>query len=187
MEKKLRLLFIGNSHTFFNYMPNLVAERFRKDGYDCEVTMLARPYLFLKEHLGEQETKFNIKYGHYDYVILQEHAHPFGPVEDFREAVMGLDEMIKESGSKSVIYMTWAAKDEPEKQDFMTKAHRDVASEIGALLAPVGEEWWKYLNEHLEAEYYYKDGHHASAEGSAFAARVIWETIQADLEIMKTQ
>ena len=29
---RLRLLFVGNSHTFFNDMPEMVAERFRKDG-----------------------------------------------------------------------------------------------------------------------------------------------------------
>ncbi len=38
---RLRLLFVGNSHTFFNDMPEMVAERFRKDGYDCEVAMIA--------------------------------------------------------------------------------------------------------------------------------------------------
>lgn len=40
-NKRLRLLFVGNSHTFFNDMPEMVAERFREDGYDCEVAMIA--------------------------------------------------------------------------------------------------------------------------------------------------
>ena len=33
--KKLRILFIGNSHTYYNDMPNMVAEKSRKEGYDC--------------------------------------------------------------------------------------------------------------------------------------------------------
>ena len=40
MEKrKLRILFIGNSHTYYNDMPLMVRRRFvEEDGYDCEVT-----------------------------------------------------------------------------------------------------------------------------------------------------
>ena len=40
-KKKLRILFIGNSHTYFNDMPQMVARRFLEEGYDCEVTMIA--------------------------------------------------------------------------------------------------------------------------------------------------
>ena len=35
--KKLRILFIGNSHTYYNDMPNLVAEKSRKEGYDLSL------------------------------------------------------------------------------------------------------------------------------------------------------
>lgn len=43
--KKLRILFIGNSHTYYNDMPNMVAEKSRKEGYDCEVTMIAHGWM----------------------------------------------------------------------------------------------------------------------------------------------
>ena len=48
--KKLRILFIGNSHTYYNDMPNMVAEKSRKEGYDCEVTMIAHGGWFLEQH-----------------------------------------------------------------------------------------------------------------------------------------
>ncbi len=65
---RLRLLFVGNSHTFFNDMPEMVAERFRKDGYDCEVAMIAHGGWSLSQLVEEPEVQFNIRYGHYDYV-----------------------------------------------------------------------------------------------------------------------
>lgn len=71
-QKKLRILFIGNSHTYFNDMPEMVAERFRKTKYDCEVTMIAHGGWFLEQHVNEPDVRFNILYGHYDYVVLQE-------------------------------------------------------------------------------------------------------------------
>ena len=59
MEKKaLRVLFIGNSHTYYNDMPLLVKRRFDEEGYDCHVTMLAHPAWFLAQHVVESETKF---------------------------------------------------------------------------------------------------------------------------------
>ena len=113
--KRLRILFIGNSHTYYNDMPSMVKRRFDEEGCDCEVTMLAHPGWFLAQHVEEPDVRFNIRFGDYDYVVLQEHAHPFGPEEKFYEAVRTLTSWIREAGSTPVIYMTWAKKTEPER------------------------------------------------------------------------
>lgn len=179
-KKKLRILFIGNSHTYFNDMPELVAVRARECGYDCEVTMIAHGGWFLSQHVEEPDVRFNIKYGHYDYVVLQEHAHPFGPEDQFFDAVRTLNQWIRDAGSTPVIYAVWAKKDEPEKQKEMDDSHRRIAAETGALLAPVGENWWGYMRSWPQMEMYYEDGAHASYAGSDFAAKYIWETILDD-------
>ncbi|MCQ2501968.1 MAG: hypothetical protein MJ117_11570 [Lachnospiraceae bacterium] len=181
-KKKLRILFIGNSHTYFNDLPATVAELAKEDFYDCEVTMIAHGGWYLAQHVQEPETKFNIKHGHYDYIVLQEHAHPFGPEEKLYDAVWQLDEWIQSAKAKTVIYMTWAKKDEPDMQERMTTAHEQIARETGALLAPVGKEWWKYQKENPTVEFYAPDGQHASEYGSWFAAKYIWNTILTDLQ-----
>ena len=56
-----------------------------------------------------------------------------------------------------------------------------VADEINALLAQIGVNWWNYRKSWPELEMYDKDGAHASAAGSDFAAKYIWETIFTDL------
>ncbi len=180
--RKLRILFIGNSHTYYNDMPVMVRRRFiEEDGLDCEVTMLAHGGWFLAQHVEEPDVRFNILYGNYDYVVLQEHAHPFGPEEKFFSAVRKLTDWIRQAGSTPVIYMTWAKKDEPEMQQRMTDAHRKIALETGALLAPVGENWWLYKESRPELEMYNADGAHASEAGSEFAAKLIWAVIHEDL------
>ena len=181
MNKKLRILFIGNSHTYMNDMPEMVAKRFREDGYDCEVTMIAHGGWYLKQHVVEPDVRFNILYGHYDYVVLQEHSHPFGPEEDFFQAASALNEWIREAGSIPVIYMTWARKEEKSEQERMTRVHREVAESIDALLAPVGEYWWDYMRSWPEVNIYKRDGSHASSHGSDFAAKYIWDAIYRDL------
>ena len=81
-----------------------------------------------------------------------------------------------------MVYECWARKAEPEAQAVMNEAHRQIAEEIGALIAPVGENWWKYQESNPGLDMYYKDGAHASAAGSDFAAKYIWETIYTDLQ-----
>ena len=180
-KKLLEILFIGNSHTYKNDMPLMVRRRAIECGYECRVTMIAHGGWFLAQHAEEPDVRFNILFGGYDYVVLQEHAHPFGPVEKFRDAAVRLNSWIREAGSTPVIFDTWAKKSEPEMQEEMNEAHRMVACEIDALLAQVGVNWWGYQKSWPELEMYDKDGAHASAAGSDFAAKYIWETIRTDL------
>lgn len=186
MEKKkkeqLKILFIGNSHTYFNDMPAMVAADAEKSGFTCEVTMLAHGGWFLAQHVEEPDVKFNILYGRYDYVVLQEHSHPFGPEEKLYEAVRTLNNWIRQAGSIPVIYATWARKDEESEQERMNRAHAKIVEEIGGILAPVGQGWWTVKKSHPDIEMYFEDGAHASKCGSEYAAKIIWESILADID-----
>ena len=182
-RKSLKILFIGNSHTYYNDMPLMLKARADEEGYDCSVTMLAHPGWFLEQHVKEPEVRFNIMFGNYDYVVLQEHANPFGPEDVFLEAAKILNTWIREAGSIPVLYETWAKEDEPEKQEIMNKVYHQIADEIEALIAPVGENWWAYSKAWPHIEMYESDGAHASADGTEFAARIIWASIASDLFI----
>ena len=175
----MKILFIGNSHTYVNDMPAIVARLAEEEGVNCQVTMLAHGGWFLEQHAAEPDVRFNILYGGYDYVVLQEHAHPFGPEEKMFLAAEKIGGWIQEAGSTAVAYMTWSEKENEEGQPRMTPAYEEMSRRLPALLAPVGEEWWKYQHAHPEAEMYAPDGEHASMKGSEFAAGVIWDTIRA--------
>ncbi|MCR5088873.1 MAG: SGNH/GDSL hydrolase family protein [Oscillospiraceae bacterium] len=185
-RKPVNILFIGNSHTYYNDMPLMVRRRAEDENFDCRVVMIAHGGWFLEQHASEPDVRFNILHGGFDYVVLQEHAHPFGPAEKFRNAALDLNHFIREAGSIPVIYETWARKNEPEAQAYMNTVHNDIAGEIGALIAPVGENWWLYRKSWPDLEMYAEDGEHASAAGSDFAAKYIWEAIRTDLTV-KTQ
>ena len=183
MAKKndLSILFIGNSHTYYNDMPLMVKQRAEDEDFNCRVTMIAHGGWYLSQHAEEPDVRFNILYGGYDYVVLQEHAHPFGPEEKFLNAAVSLNEMIRKAGSTPIIYECWSRKDEPEKQKDMVESHKKVAAAIHALRAPVGENWWSYKKSQPDLELYAEDGAHASPAGSDFAAKHIWEEIVTDL------
>ncbi|MDD3409202.1 MAG: SGNH/GDSL hydrolase family protein [Eubacteriales bacterium] len=180
MKTSLRILFIGNSHTYYHDMPCRVRRLAEESGVACEVVMLAHGGWFLEQHVSEPEARFNILFGHYDYVVLQEHTHPFAPERKYKSAVAALNEWIGQAGGRTVLYETWARQDEPEKQAEMSRAQRSAAEEIGAVLAPVGEQWQPYQQSHPELALYAEDGAHASEQGAELAARVIWASIWAD-------
>ena len=85
-KKTISILFIGNSHTYYNDMPARVMQRAVDHGFDCRIAMLAHPGWYLDRHAGDPEAGFNIHYGSYDYVVLQEHAHPFDKLDKYHEA-----------------------------------------------------------------------------------------------------
>ena len=177
----LSILFIGNSHTYMNDLPLLVKRLAEEAGFNCRVTMLAHGGWHLADHLGEPEARFNIAFGGYDCVVLQEHAHPFGPEARVLASVKALCRLIRAAGSVPVLFSCWARKSEPEKQEDMDAAHGRIAAETGALLAPVGRAWSERLRSDPGAGLYAEDGEHASPEGSLLAAGVLWSTILAGL------
>ena len=107
-----RVLFIGNSHTYFNDMPHMFAEICRSSGADVEVTMLTHGGKGWDFHVEEPEIPFNIKYGNYDAAVLQHSAHPMGDLNVMKVCGEKLIRWVQEAGARPILYMTWTTKKE---------------------------------------------------------------------------
>lgn len=73
----MKVLFIGNSHTFVHYVPARTAEFCKSYGQPIEPVMLTHPGVGLDWHLRQSQTYFNLLWGGYDAVILQQTPTPF--------------------------------------------------------------------------------------------------------------
>ncbi len=171
----MKVLFVGNSHTFFNDMPELFAEFVRETtGEKPEVVMLAyggRDYLWhRKEYFA---LRFNLMYGGYDYCILQQAAHPYPPKEETMQYGKAIIDLCKANGVKPVVYMTWAEKRFPENQQKMIDTCTQLAEENDALLAPVGAIWQNVQKFCPDIELYFRDGEHAGPYGDFLIAAVM--------------
>ncbi len=174
MRAKGRVLFIGNSHTYYNDMPKLFADICRESGCETAVTMLTHGGKGWDFHLEEPEVRFNIRYGDYDAVVLQHTAHPMGDLDVMEACGRELVDWVLQAGARPILYMTWTTREDGEAaQPQMAEAYRKLQRQTGCELAPVGEMWWAYHKEHPEVELYDGDGKHASKEGSKLAASVI--------------
>ncbi len=173
----MKVLFIGNSHTYFNDMPGIFKRLCADQGMDVHVTMLTKGGMGLDYHAKQEQTKFNILFGEYDVVVLQHTAHPMGDLDEMRKGAETIAAWCKEAGSRIVLYQTWTEKGDEKSQAHMSKVYFDLGVLLGADVAPVGDIWQKTRIEHPDNNLYFTDGAHASPEGSALAARVIFETV----------
>lgn len=173
----MRILFIGNSHTYYNDMPNIFREICVSQGKQVEVTMLAHGGKGLDFHCNEPEVRFNILYGNYDWVVLQHLAHPFGNEALMFESARKIDRYLCQTSAQKLLYMTWSEQDFPEGQERMTNAYRELGKELKANVAPVGALWWKFQQKYPDTVLFDEDRHHASPFGSALAAYVLYETM----------
>ena len=168
----MRVLFIGNSHTYFNDMPATFAQMCEQlTGNKPEVTMFAYSNRSLKWHMEEYfSVRFSLLYGAYDYCVIQQQAHPFPDEEETTLWFRKIIELCRKSGTEPVIYMTWAAKKEPEMFPVISRYYRKLASEEQAILVPIGEYFAEAQDKFPDIDLYWEDGEHASVYGDYLVA-----------------
>ncbi|MBQ6334573.1 MAG: SGNH/GDSL hydrolase family protein [Erysipelotrichaceae bacterium] len=171
----MKILFIGNSHTFVHYVPLRVKTFLENNGVEAQVTMLTHPGVGLDWHLQQSQTYFNLLYGDYDAVVLQHNAHPFPGKESLVSAGVKMASLTPEN-TRVYLYMTWSEKNNPEGQKVMSEAYEELAKETGAGICPVGKIWWQ-IKEKYPDELYFADGEHSSVFGASLSASVIASTL----------
>lgn len=177
MSKQISIHFIGNSHTYYNELPRMVAEMFDSIGIDAHVSMQTEGGKNLLYHCARKDSILNIVYGKHDYVVLQEVASSFNP-EDFEE---GLDKFyenaLSRSSAKPVLYMIWANRDNRKYQPTIINAYVKGAEKYNAPIAPAGEVWMKLLRGNKDLALYRDDGNHATPLGTYLAAACVFYAI----------
>ena len=168
----MRVLFVGNSHTYFNDMPRLFARMCGElTGQEPEVQMLAYSNRSLRWHCEEHfPLRFALLYGRFDYCVIQQQAHPFPPAEETDPYLDRITDLCRAVGTKPVVFMTWNEKARPEMAAVMSAYYRGAAERTGALLAPIGELFETLGKSSPEIELYWHDGEHASPYGDYLIA-----------------
>lgn len=168
----MKILFIGNSHTFFNDMPLTFARLWEAGtGEKIAPVMLCHPGMGFDYHVKEYfECRYNLLYGGFDYAVLQQKAHPFAGTQADLDAGKRLAALARAGNVKPVFALTWAEKAFPEHQAQMDAFHERLCRETGALLSPVGRVWQALLRQDPEFPLYWQDGEHASVYGDYLIA-----------------
>jgi len=175
--RSIKVLFIGNSFTQRNNLPELFSEMAQARGWHIEYELISVGGASLRRHWNDGRAAKAIETGSYDnpydYVVLQEQSTlPVKNAKRMADNVRLFDEAIKRAGSKTVLYMTWARKNAPEAQQAITAAYATIGQEIGAIVIPVGRAWQSFLAAHEKPVLHDRDQSHPTLAGSYLAACV---------------
>lgn len=175
----VRVLFIGNSLTFYHDMPKMVAELARAAGERLLMHERETPGgCTLEKHWRDGKAMAKIRSREWDYVVLQDHSQgPLNARDSMFEHGRKLDAEIKKQRAKTVLYSTWALRNKPENQAAISKAYEDLGAELKCSIAPVGVAWQQALGANKTLMLHEKDQKHPNRTGSYLAACVIYATI----------
>ena len=172
----MKLLFVGNSHTYYNNMPAIVLRLLEATGQKSHVTMVTSGGKDLIYHSKRPDVFFNITYGGYDAVIVQDKASGFERAA-FLEGAATLKDMTDKAGVPIYFYMPWALRDNRSAQQEMTNAYDAFCRSNRCPLAPAGEVFSRILLHESPELLYNEDGNHATPIGSYLAAVTVFYAV----------
>lgn len=176
----VRLLFIGNSHTYLHYMPQMLAALAAAAGglAPLQAEQVTGQGASLKWHWHNPDTRALLVKNRWDYGVLQDRSGgPLEAVADLREYGQRLAGEIRKQGAETIFFMTWAHRRRPETQPLINDAYRRLADETGALLAPVGAAWAAALAADAGLRLHHDDDRHANPAGAYLSACVFYAVV----------
>ncbi len=200
-----RVLFIGNSYTHVNKLPDVFAEVLKSAGLKVPVIKSETPGgQTFKQHLTVQPKSLAaIDEGKWDIVVLQGQSQEPALAEvnptirkDFVESAAALCQRIRAKSPqvRIVFYETWArhadswttqgkdynanvGKDPAEMQARLRLWYGNVAKANDALVAPVGDAWERNYQSKQPYRLHVADNSHPDFKGTYLAALVMYKTI----------
>ncbi len=176
----LSVLFVGNSYTFYNDLPQMVRQMSVEAAQPrpLQVRDVTFGGASLQAHWQRGEVQKVIASQHWDYVVIQDFSTM--PVDDpdlTREYVRHVAAAARKAGAQPILYLTWARQAKPAMQDQLDSVYTELANETHALLAPVGQAWKRALAVSPQPNLFIEDGSHPSYAGSYLAASVFYSLI----------
>ena len=188
----MNILFIGNSYTYYNDMPQMLAALAKENGNDVSVDAVTKGGRKLYANLTEGDEYLAqilslCDQKSYDVLFLQEQSYfPLIDAKGFQTGVGGLKELVR--AKRTILYATWGRKEGcpllEEKGWTSSGMTRDLydayllAAELcGAELSPVGLCFDLLTREHPEIDLHNPDLSHPSYAGSCVAAMAHYKKI----------
>jgi len=196
--QKTRILFIGNSYTYVNNLPQTLHDLALSKGDTILFDVSAVGGYRFVDHLGDANTLAKINQQPWDYVVLQEQSQmpafpPSQVATDVYPYAKRLDSLIhiNNSCTETVFYMTWGRKNGdasncagyPPICTFagmnarLRESYLQMSQDNHATASPVGAAWQQVRNTYAAIDLYQADESHPSLQGTYLAASVFYSTL----------
>ncbi len=192
-----RILFIGNSATYYNDMPKMVEGMAIAAGKDVEVSSITHSGYKLSEFMDENGIYYDkiittLRETKFDFVITQDHRELMiqSPLKS-EIAFLKLKNLIDENGAKTILYETQADSegrnfkingssvflDHSMMQYYLTKNYFYIGNKNDVEVSAAGPNYTRCTEMFPEIVLYDEDKLHPTIAGSYLAACTIYESI----------
>jgi hypothetical protein len=185
-----RVLFIGNSYTFFNDLPSLFAAMTEAAGDPRMVDSIATAGATVANHVNDPQVAATLAEG-WDVVVIQgQSVEPIVAYEGFEQGVLDLAALIDETspGAELLLFETWAREEgnsvlgdlgmtAEQMQQALSEGYAQAAQASGGTVVPVGQAWALALDQVPRVDLFTSDGSHPSVAGSFLSLCVFFGAI----------
>ena len=189
-QAQTRVLFIGNSYTEVNNLPQMTAAVASSMGYEMTYSSNTPGGCTFSQHCTNESMNF-IRRGGWDIVVLQEQSqYPSFPQSQVEAEVFPYAAQLVEAVyaaspcAEPMFYMTWGRRDGDDRNaryfpilgtyegmdSMLYERYVYMAEANDASVCPVGRVWRSLRETHPEIELYQSDGSHPSVAGTYAAA-----------------
>lgn len=197
-QETKRVLFLGNSYTAYNNLPQLVHSIASSLGDSVYFESRVPGGYTLQGHSSDAASLALIAQGDWDVVVLQEQSQrpsfPLGQVQqDVYPYAQALSDSIRlyNPCTQVLFYMTWGRENGDAMncpnfpplctyegmQALLRERYLAMANDNAARVSPVGSAWARVRSEDPSIQLYVNDGSHPSYAGSYLAAAVFYTSI----------
>jgi hypothetical protein len=168
----LRVLFVGNSLTYTNDLPGMVAAL---GNGAVETGMIAVPNAGLEDHWRDAAVQRELASGRWDVVVMQQ-----GPssLRESRAELMRwsvrLADAVRGTGGRPALLMVWPPEDRRQYLGTVIESYQAAARACSCELLPAGVAWREAWKRDRSVRLYGRDGFHPGVGGSYLAALVVW-------------
>ena len=191
----MKIIFIGNSYTFFNDMPKIFEALANDNAHPCETLMVTKGGRFLWQNIDKDDefataVREAVK-SEYDVAILQDQSLvALDSPTDFERGVKGHCDLL--NAKRILLYATWGRKEGSDKlaergissDEMYGKLdfeYKRVAIKLGLEVSNVGKAFKYVYKTHPDIDVYNPDLSHPSYIGSCLAALVHYKTVFGDI------
>lgn len=172
----VNVLFIGNSLTYVNNLPAIVAAMAHATGAPAIGHFaVAGPDMSLEDHWANGTALSVIGQYDWDYVVMQQGPSSLPENQlHLRTWAMQFGEEIRAVGATPAMYMVWPAHVNAGSFNAVVQSYTLAADAADAELLPAGSAWLAAWQIDPELPLYGADGFHPAPMGSYLAALVIY-------------
>lgn len=173
-DDEIAVLFVGNSLTYSNDLPGMVAALATQAGAHIRATTIANGNYSLEEHWADGVVPHLLRTRRWNFVVMQQgsSALPESQVH-LRHWSEQFGPLITASGAEPVLLSVWPLQSRLFDFPNVATSYRNAAAAIDALYAPAGDAWTRFG----DYSRLYSDGLHPTTLGTYLAALVVLERI----------